>query len=101
MDEPCILTWRAGVSFKRKPMRFLITGGAGFIGSNIARALLADGHDVTLYDNLSRPGSERNLSWLRSQFGDTLGLVRADVRDAAALIEAVRGVEAVIHLAGQ
>lgn len=82
-------------------MRFLITGGAGFIGCNVARTLLADGHAVMIYDNLSRPGSERNLAWLRDLFSDAVGLIRADVRDATALLAPVRDVDAVIHLAGQ
>ena len=42
-------------------MKILITGGAGFIGCNMAQAWLQQGHTVTVYDNLSRPGSERNL----------------------------------------
>ena len=82
-------------------MRMLITGGAGFIGSNLARALLADGHAVTLYDNLSRPGSQRNMHWLREQFGPRAELTLGDVRNVPLLMEAMRGVEAVIHLAGQ
>jgi CDP-paratose 2-epimerase len=43
----------------------VITGGAGFMGTNLAMALLARGEDVLLFDNLSRPGVDRNLSWLR------------------------------------
>ena len=43
----------------------LITGGAGFIGSNLADRLASQGHEVRIYDALSRPGVERNLGWLR------------------------------------
>jgi CDP-paratose 2-epimerase len=83
-------------------MRFLITGGAGFIGSNVTRALLAEGHSVTIFDNLSRPGSDHNLAWLRSQFGDSLTLIKGDIRDSQALTNAVTSdIEAIIHLAGQ
>jgi CDP-paratose 2-epimerase len=82
-------------------MRTLITGGAGFIGANLARALLADGHAVTLYDNLSRPGSQRNMHWLREQFGGRAELMLGDVRNTQLLTETMRGAEAVIHLAGQ
>jgi len=79
----------------------LITGGAGFIGSNMANTLLSKGHDVVIYDNMSRPGSERNLAWLRAAYGDGAQLLRADVRDADALAEAAEGAEVLIHLASQ
>jgi CDP-paratose 2-epimerase len=48
----------------------LITGGAGFIGTNLADRLLQMGRPVLIYDDLSRPGVERNLAWLREQHGD-------------------------------
>lgn len=79
----------------------LITGGAGFVGANLAARLLADGHPVTIYDNLSRPGVERNLHWLRSQSGDALKVCEADTRDARALRDAVNGVAQVFHFAAQ
>jgi hypothetical protein len=47
----------------RKPL--LVTGGAGFIGSNLADRLAQDGHDVLVFDALARPGVEANLEWLR------------------------------------
>jgi len=81
---------------------YLITGGAGFIGCNYVHRLLARGDHVRVYDNLSRPGAEANLSWLREEHGPTsFDLMVNDVRDAAALGEAVRGVDVVVHLAGQ
>ncbi|MDB5911717.1 MAG: CDP-tyvelose-2-epimerase (CDP-paratose 2-epimerase)-like protein, partial [Ramlibacter sp.] len=61
----------------------LVTGGAGFIGSNLAHRLLTAGRRVRVLDNLSRPGVEQNLQWLRQQHGNLLEFVRADVRDAA------------------
>lgn len=82
-------------------MRILITGSAGFIGCNLAHAWLGQGHAVTVYDNLSRPGSERNLEWLHSLAGDALQVIRGDVRDAAAIAAAVHEVEVVVHLASQ
>jgi CDP-paratose 2-epimerase len=82
-------------------MNIVISGGAGFIGANAAFHLLARGHDVTLYDNLSRPGAERNVSWLRGRYGDRVALVVADVRDYEPLAKTVAGADAVIHLAGQ
>lgn len=85
-------------------MRILITGGAGFIGCNLAQRLLARGHTVTVYDNLSRPRTPFNLDWLRQVAHDTSGslqFVEADVRDAAALEFAARSADAIFHLAGQ
>ena len=82
-------------------MRILITGGAGFIGSNMANTLLSEGHDVVIYDNMSRPGSERNLEWLHASGGDALQVIRGDIRDADAIAAAVRDVDVVVHLAGQ
>ena len=79
----------------------LITGGAGFIGSNLAHRLLASGRRVRVLDNLSRPGVEQNLQWLRKQHGPLLEFVRADVRDAAAVAQAVAGVQQIFHFAAQ
>jgi CDP-paratose 2-epimerase len=79
----------------------LITGGAGFIGSNLAHRLLAAGRRVRVLDNLSRPGVEQNLQWLRQQHGELLEFVRADVRDAAAVAKAVAGVQQIFHFAAQ
>ena len=73
-------------------MHTLVTGGAGFIGSNVVRLLLERGHSVTVFDNLSS-GYESNVS------EQDVRLVRGDVRDYAALAEAARGAEAVFHLA--
>ena len=79
----------------------LLTGGAGFVGSNLAHRLLASGRKVRVLDNLSRPGVEQNLQWLRQQHGPLLEFVRADVRDAAAVQEAMAGVQQVYHFAAQ
>ena len=83
-------------------MRILITGGAGFIGINAARRFVERGHEVLLYDNLSRPGNRQNLAWLADLHGaDSFRLTEADVRDADRLAEATRGQDVVLHLAGQ
>lgn len=79
----------------------LITGGAGFVGSNVADRLLRAGHPVRIYDSLSRSGVERNLRWLQQQYGDRVEVVLADVRDRSQLLHAVEGADAVLHFAAQ
>lgn len=82
--------------------KVLITGGGGFIGSNLADRLLREGHEVTIFDNLSRSGGESNVRWLREGHGDgTFRLVRADLRDFDALQRAAEGAQRIYHLAGQ
>lgn len=82
-------------------MRTLITGGAGFIGCNLAAACIEAGRQVTLFDNLSRRGSDDNLAWLRGQYGAAFGFVQGDIRDAQAILRAAEGQEAIYHLAAQ
>jgi len=79
----------------------LVTGGAGFIGSNLADRLASDGHRVRIYDALTRPGVESNLAWLQSRHGDRIEPLVADIRDRTALTSAAQGVQAVFHLAAQ
>jgi CDP-paratose 2-epimerase len=79
----------------------LVTGGAGFIGANLADRLAGQGHDVIVYDALRRPGVERNLAWLKSRHGARIQSVVADVRDASLLAQAVRDAKAVFHFAAQ
>ncbi|MBK8049509.1 MAG: GDP-mannose 4,6-dehydratase [Anaerolineales bacterium] len=78
-----------------------ITGGAGFIGSNLAHRLLAEGHAVTVFDNLSRSG-EQNLAWLRTQHGEAaLKVVCGELKDEVAVANACEGADRIYHLAGQ
>jgi CDP-paratose 2-epimerase len=79
----------------------LITGGCGFIGSNLAAHFLAKGWEVTAFDNFSRPGAEHNAAWLKTQADGRLRLVRGDVRDLPALRLAVEGADVIVHLAAQ
>ncbi|MBN2390781.1 MAG: GDP-mannose 4,6-dehydratase [Anaerolineae bacterium] len=83
-------------------MHYLITGGAGFIGSNYAHRLLARGERVTIFDNLSRRGATFNLDWLREAFGaNTFTLVQGDVRNAVLLTASASNVDVIVHLASQ
>jgi CDP-paratose 2-epimerase len=79
----------------------LITGGAGFIGSNLAHRLLERGCRVRILDWLKRPGVERNLAWLTANHGDRVEPVVADLRETGAIESAVRGVDGTFHLAAQ
>src|SRR6202049_3301339 len=91
---------RAARKAERGPARrILITGGAGFLGVNAAVRLIGDGWHVTLLDNLSRPGTERNLRWLITKYPARTTFVKEDVRNAAALPQHVRNQDAILHLA--
>jgi CDP-paratose 2-epimerase len=79
----------------------LITGGAGFIGTNLADRLLASGRSVIVFDNLARPGVDQNLRWLCDRHGNRVHIEVADVRDRYALRRAVRSVKQVYHFAAQ
>jgi len=79
----------------------LITGGAGFIGTNMAARQLTAGGRVTILDNLSRAGTERNLQWLVSKYGDRVTIARGDVRDRMLVRRSLRGVDQVFHFAAQ
>ena len=83
-------------------MKVLITGGAGFIGINAAKRFVERGDDVTLYDNLCRPGVRGNVEWLSQLLGPgSFRLIEADVRDAGRLAAAAVGTDVLVHLAGQ
>jgi CDP-paratose 2-epimerase len=79
----------------------VITGGAGFIGTNLADRLLSGGEEVLLFDNLSRDGVEQNLRWLQARHGSRLRLSRRDIRERGAVVSAVKGASSVFHLAAQ
>jgi CDP-paratose 2-epimerase len=79
----------------------LITGGAGFIGTNLALRLMSLGQRVIIYDNLSRAGVEHNLQWMKRHFADQMQVILADVRDRHALSQAVDAAGQVFHFAAQ
>lgn len=81
---------------------YLVTGGAGFIGSNYVHRLVSRGERVTVFDNFSRGGAKRNLEWLHDTFSkDAFNVVVGDVRDASLITEAARDADVIVHLAGQ
>lgn len=86
-------------SVRRKPT--LITGGAGFIGCNLAHRLCSMGLPVLLFDNLHRAGVENNVQWLREQHGNLVQHLKGDVRDASATRQAVQQAGQVFHFAAQ
>ncbi len=79
----------------------LVTGGAGFIGCNLADRLAREGHDVVVYDALARVGVERNLDWLKRRHPQRISAVIGDVRDASSLDAVAHDASAVFHLAAQ
>lgn len=79
----------------------LITGGAGFIGTNLAAHLIQEGKKVRLLDNLSRKGVEKNLSWLETSYPNRMEFIRADIRHFDEVQEAARNVDTIFHLASQ
>ena len=82
---------------------FLITGGCGFVGSNLAHSLLSDGHVVVCFDNLHRKGAERNLEWLKSCNFPNFVHENASVTDfeSCRRIVCARDYDSIFHLAGQ
>ncbi|PQO40041.1 NAD-dependent epimerase/dehydratase family protein [Blastopirellula marina] len=82
-------------------MKFLVTGGAGFLGSNLAAEALNRGHELAVLDNLSRSGATENLQWLRS-LGD-VQFEEVDIRHAGEVARVVKEVrpDVIFHLAGQ
>jgi CDP-paratose 2-epimerase len=91
-----------GFGHKLAGVKYLVTGGAGFIGCNAAQRWMERGHEVVVLDDLSRRGADRNLEWLRTRGRFTFE--RVDIRDAAAVDDALtrhRDSQVVLHLAAQ
>jgi len=79
----------------------LITGGAGFVGTNVAHRYLSAGQPVLIFDNLSRAGVEQNVAWLKQTHRDLLQIVEGDIQDAKAVRAVARRASKVFHLAAQ
>jgi CDP-paratose 2-epimerase len=83
-------------------VKIFITGGAGFIGANVAAHHLQHGDKVVVFDNLSRAGTEGNLEWLGQYGSGNLHFVKGDIRDSAALQATMSSdVDIVYHFAAQ
>jgi CDP-paratose 2-epimerase len=82
-------------------MKYVITGGCGFLGSNLANEVLARGDTLVIYDNLTRLGSDKNLAWLQSV--GTFDFVLGDIQNTQAVEELIKQhqPDVIFHLAGQ
>lgn len=82
-------------------MKYLITGGCGFLGSNIAAELLMQGADLTIFDSLYRYGSSINLDWLREQ--GQFKFIHGDIRNVNDVEQTIKLIkpDVIFHLAGQ
>jgi CDP-paratose 2-epimerase len=81
--------------------RILITGGAGFVGTNLAKRLAGEGAQVRVLDTLARSGSEQNIAWLGARFPNEIEFLRGDIRNVEAVRSALDGIDHVYHLAAQ
>lgn len=95
-----LLDQAMGKDKKIKMKKLLITGGAGFIGSNLAFHFLNKKYIVTILDNFSREGSRKNVSWLKKQFPN-LRVIDGDLRNSTDVTKAVADKEVIFHLAAQ
>lgn len=82
-------------------MNVFITGGAGFIGANVANHFLSKDHQVTVFDNLHRKGVEKNLKWLKKTYPNRIKVIIGDVRDYKSVKKGMSGNDVIFHFAGQ
>lgn len=82
------------------PTNLLITGGAGFIGSNLAYFFLKKGYAVTIFDNFERKGTRENAKWLKNAF-PKLKIIEGDIRKSQDINSAVKKQDIILHMAAQ
>jgi len=82
-------------------MNILITGGCGFVGTNLADYFLKKGNQVVLFDNLSRKGVDKNLEWLRTIHKKELKFVKGDVRNFDQVLSNVKDIDIIFHCSAQ
>ncbi len=82
-------------------MKYLVTGGCGFLGSNISAEILKNGCELSVFDNLSRVGTDKNLSWLKN-IGE-FNFVQGDIRNGEEIEKVIKEAkpDIIFHLAGQ
>ena len=82
-------------------MKYLITGGAGFLGSNLASKVLSENEELFIFDNLYKRGTHENLKWLMEQ--GNVNFVHSDIRNKNDVETAIKSIEpdVIFHLAGQ
>lgn len=83
-----------------KHSRLLITGGAGFIGSNLCNYFLSRGYFVTIFDNFKRFGTIDNLNWIKTRFPQ-VKVIKGDIRNESQVRKAVEKQDIIFHLAAQ
>jgi CDP-paratose 2-epimerase len=104
LRTPLTVNRRSGIRQSLTKMNnrpVLIFGGAGFIGTNTAHKYLSNGKPVRIFDNISRPGVEKNLQYLYQNYRDLVDIEIGDVRDSYAVKSVVRDVKQVYNFAAQ
>ncbi len=91
-----------GIKTGDKLLKILVIGGAGFIGANVASRHLKNGHEVIVFDNVSRRGTEWNIQWLKEKGG--LKFIKGDIRNYTEILSVFKkesNIDVVFHLAAQ
>lgn len=96
--SPLVLQHRALIAGRRKGLEILITGGAGFIGSHLADALIREGHRVIIFDNLT-PEVHGTRGLMPAYLSQETTFIRGDVRDRTSLSNVIQTVDVIFHLA--